>query len=292
MATRVAQKVPVDWEEQCRRARLRIAYLIKEYDIPAGLIVNIDQTQCIYSMPLLLTWTMKGEKQVPVVGKEEKRAITVTVPIKANGSALPIQATYLGRLSNSLPSPDSADYDACKNLGIRMVYSGTSTYWANLKTIQDLIDNTIAPNFEHVKLELGLPPSQKSILYLDVWSVHRSESFCDWMRIKHLMILLVYVLANCTGLFQPCNTGAQRPFKHAIRWAQVADAIEETSNQISQGRQPEDVKLSTSLPVLCNRTPCWLLQGYKALTREVVLKVSFPIVPSGALHLLIILLGL
>ncbi|KIO28555.1 hypothetical protein M407DRAFT_43289, partial [Tulasnella calospora MUT 4182] len=200
MATCAAQKVPVDWEELCCRTRLRIAYLIKEYDIPAGLIVNIDQTQCIYFMSSSSTWTMKGEKQVPVVGKEEKHAITVTVPIKADGTALPIQAIYQGRSSNSLPSSDSTNYDDCKNLRIHMVYSGTTTYWANIKTIQDLIDNTIAPNFECVKLELGLPPSQKSILYLDVWSVHRSEAFREWMRINHPTILLVYVPANCTGL--------------------------------------------------------------------------------------------
>ena len=36
-ATRAAQKLPDNWEDQCEKAVIRRAYLIKEYDIPAEL---------------------------------------------------------------------------------------------------------------------------------------------------------------------------------------------------------------------------------------------------------------
>jgi len=49
-----------------------LAYLVKEYDISTGFIVNIDQTRCVYAMLNNRTWALTGDAQVAVVGKEEQ----------------------------------------------------------------------------------------------------------------------------------------------------------------------------------------------------------------------------
>lgn len=55
-ATWVTQKLPDNWEQICEHAFLRIAYEIKEEDIPSKQFVNSDQTQVIYAQGSKLTW--------------------------------------------------------------------------------------------------------------------------------------------------------------------------------------------------------------------------------------------
>jgi hypothetical protein len=71
-AMQAAQKLPDDWEHLCQCAFLRIAYGMKEEDIPAELFVNSNQTQVIYAQGYKLTWTKTGSRQVTVVGEDEK----------------------------------------------------------------------------------------------------------------------------------------------------------------------------------------------------------------------------
>lgn len=248
-----------------------MAYLVKEYDIPAGLIVNIDQTQCIYAMATNRSWAPKGDKQVAVLGKEEKRAITLTVGLSAAGHALPTQAIYQSMTAASLPTPTTRR--AMEEAGFRFESSLTKTYWATQETMRAYVDHILVSHYDQVKLELNCPADQRSILYLDVWAVHRSDEFRTWMRENHPTILLIYVPAGCTGDFQPCDTGGQRPMKHAIRRAQLADTIEESMKQLESGVPPERIKASTSLPELRNRTPGWIEKGHRALTSAVASKV-------------------
>ena len=45
------------------------------------------------------------------------------------------------------------------------------------------------------------------ILYLDFWSVHRSQEFRDWIKAELPEIVVLDVPASCTGLLQPCDVG-------------------------------------------------------------------------------------
>ncbi len=74
-ATRAAHKLPVDWEAQCERAFLRKAYAIKQYDIPASLYVNSDQTNIVYAPGDKMTWASEGDKQVSIAGRGQKTCI-------------------------------------------------------------------------------------------------------------------------------------------------------------------------------------------------------------------------
>lgn len=48
-ATTACGKLPLDWEDQGRMMALRVAYLIRAYDIPPALVVNTDQTgKCFF----------------------------------------------------------------------------------------------------------------------------------------------------------------------------------------------------------------------------------------------------
>ncbi|KAG2055889.1 hypothetical protein BDR06DRAFT_981632 [Suillus hirtellus] len=181
-ATRAAQKIPENWEELCEHLFLRLAYTIKEEDIPSVLYINSNQTQVVYVQDSQLTWAKTGAKQISTVGNDEKHAFTIM---------------------------SAPNYENCINAGFKFEHSNTKTYWLTHTTMHSLIDNIIAPYFEQKKQELGLPQMQKTIWQIDVWSVHRSEEFHSWMKIHHPTIGLHYVPGGCTGLFQPCHVGIQ-----------------------------------------------------------------------------------
>ncbi len=208
-ATQAAQKLPKDWEDQCERSFFRKAYSIKEKDIHPKLYANSDQTQMLYAPGNWMTYTQTGSKQVAVIGMDEKRAFTLLVSVAADGTILPFQAVYQGKMKLSLPAATSPNYDDAMEAGFKLVFSGTKTYWSNFETMCAFVNNILAPYFERTKRELLLPPQQNSLWQIDVWSVHRSKEFRRWMHTNHPNIIVDFVPGGCTGVHQPCDVGIQ-----------------------------------------------------------------------------------
>ncbi|KAJ6553233.1 hypothetical protein B0H19DRAFT_865606, partial [Mycena capillaripes] len=196
--TNAAQKLPDDWEDLCEKSFFRMAHAIKEHDIPAGLILNSDQTQVIYAPGTGLTWAPKGSKHVSVVGLEEKRAFTLVVTVADDGTLLPFQGVFVGSTKRSRPAAGARGYQELTELGCQFVSSCTDTYWSNQQTTQDLVTHIVAPYLEKTKERLGLPPSQKSLYALDLWVVHRSEEFKQWMAEHHPNIIITFIPGGAT----------------------------------------------------------------------------------------------
>ena len=232
--TQAAQHLPENWEDICERSFLRDAYIIKEEDIPATLFVNSDQTQAVFAPRDKVTYAATGSKQVQVQGEDEKRAFTVLVSVASDGTALPMQAIYSGKTNRSRPSPNSPHYQDLLEAGFLIEESGTKTYWSNQKTMESFVDKILAPFFEKEKTKLGLPTSQKCLWKIDVWSVHRSKSFRNWLRSKHPTIILSFVPGGCTGVFQPCDVGIQRPFKLSLKRSYHEDVVSEILEQFEK----------------------------------------------------------
>ncbi|VDC01763.1 unnamed protein product [Peniophora sp. CBMAI 1063] len=264
-ATHAAQKLPADWEEQCNRARLRLAHCIKEWDVPPELVLNTDQTQGVFTQGTKLTWAPTGTRQVAVVGTEEKRAFTAVVTVASSGELLPFQAVYAGSQENVvLPKPTSPCFAEAEKIGIKFVPSKTSTYWSTHETMHRLVDEQIAPYRERVIQEQALPTDQKLIWLIDVWSVHRSKEFRDWMQEHHPEIIVLYVPGGCTGVFQPCDVGIQRLLKHIWKCVFHEQVVAESLRQMDNG---EPVKLATAIAAMRNRTVAWLVSAYEGLNK-------------------------
>jgi hypothetical protein len=105
----------------------------------------------------------------------------------------------------------------CDEAYFRFVFSGkTGNHWSNQMTMRQWIEDVIIPYLARERARLGLRPSHKALLIIDVWSVHRSAEFLDWMREYHPEILIDFVPGGCTGIGQPLDVGINRPFKHAV----------------------------------------------------------------------------
>ena len=271
-ATQATQKLPKDWEEQCERSFLRKAYVIKEEDIPIEIYINSDQTQVVYSPGNRMTWAPSGSKQVQLVGVDEKRAFTLLVSVSASGNVLPFQAIYAGKSPLSCPRDDARHIEDVQKAGFHLVPSGTTTYWSNLETMKDFVTYILAPYFTDMKAKLGLPKSQKSLWQIDVWSVHRSQVFRDWMKKTHLNIILDFVPGGCTGVHQPCDVGIQRVLKHSIRRSYLEGVMEEFREQLEKNGNISG--LDSHVGNLRNHSVKWIWDAYQSINKpELVKKV-------------------
>ncbi|KII90298.1 hypothetical protein PLICRDRAFT_85595, partial [Plicaturopsis crispa FD-325 SS-3] len=199
-STRAGQKVPANVDEVLGDAFLRIAYSIKDRDVPSPLIINGDQSQLEYAQGSNITYAPTGSKQVATLGCEDKRAITMFLNVSNDGTLLPIQTIYKGALTNSLPSPDSPSYSETLEAGFLYEFSKTKTYWSTQETMRNFVDKILVPYIRAQITKLGLPEDQYAIWIIDCWSVHRSKEFLDWMSNSHPRIIVIFVPGGCTGL--------------------------------------------------------------------------------------------
>ncbi|KIO17981.1 hypothetical protein M407DRAFT_60203, partial [Tulasnella calospora MUT 4182] len=200
-ATKAAQTTPKNALELTRRAFLRMACTIRDEGIPASLVINADQTQVVLAQGTKVSYAETGAKQVDVVGQTEKRAFTLMVSVSQDGQVLPFQAIYSGKdPRRSLPKANSSGHQELASAGHRFDVSGTASYWATQETMRSYISHIAVPYFERRKTELGLPLNQRCILYIDVWSVHRSNEFRSWIKETYPWILVQYCPGGCTSL--------------------------------------------------------------------------------------------
>lgn len=274
-ATRAAQKVPIDAPMQIRHSFLRQALVTRNYNIVADLRVNMDQQNTKYQMGSDSTWAPTGSKQVAVAGNEDKRAFTLVVGVSASGTLLPFQAIWDGKLvSRSLPKPPQKIAEEADKLGFRMVLSCNDTYWSTFDTMCDYVTNILVPYFDTQKRRLGLPKEQECLFQIDVWAVHRSVAFRTWINTTYPYIIVDYVPGGCTGLFQPCDLGIQRPVKIMLKRAQHADLVREALEKLEGGTKPEELKLDARKGIVRDRTVGWMIQAYHGVNKpEIVKKV-------------------
>ncbi|CEL59119.1 hypothetical protein RSOLAG1IB_12252 [Rhizoctonia solani AG-1 IB] len=286
-ATRAAQKYPPDVDLILLHAFLRLVCVIRDEEIPASCIVNADQTQVVYSPGDQKTWNPTGQKQVNITGAEEKRAFTVLVAGSMSGTLLPLQAIYSGHSNRSLPDPSSPRFQEALDLCFRFHYSNSPSYWSTFKTMCLWVEKTLVPYFLWERNRLGLPSTQRCVLQLDCWSVHRSVQFRDWISNNHPWIILMFVPGGCTGLFQACDVGLQRVFKAAIQSASHIDIVEETVNALKTGIPPERVRNDQTIGTLRNRSVNWLLKGFEAINKPELVKKAFSLcaVPQSEFNL-------
>ena len=272
-ATKAAQKLPENHEEILTNAFLREATVVRDYAIPAALRVNTDQTQLVYQQGTERTWNPAGVKQVSTVGQEEKRAFTLVPSISASGILLPMQAIFMGKTQASCPNPKAPLYAEAKELGFRMLPSKTATYWSTHDSMQDLVNNIIAPYFEETKKVLHLPPTQSSVWKIDCWSVHKSVEFLSWMKKNHNAIIVIFVPGGCTGIWQPLDVGIQRVMKLSIKRSAHRDIVNEVMAQMASGKT--DIIIDTTLGTLRNRTVGWIVRAIDDINdKDLILKVS------------------
>ena len=130
------------WEDINTQYLHDIASAVRTYNVPNELILNANQTPSKYVPTTNVTMAEQGTAHIPARGREDKRAITVTVIQSLSGKMLPFQIIYTGKSERCLPLE----------------------HWSNEVETLSLIDKIIAPYIENLKNELQFPNNKKSLL--------------------------------------------------------------------------------------------------------------------------------
>ena len=139
--------------------------------------------------------------------------------------------------------------------------------------MQRWVSKILVPYWK-VKMEEFKLEEQECLLQLDVWAVHRSQEFRDWIQNTYLWIILDFVPGGCTGLFQPCDIGMQQPLKFAVRRSQQNDLLQEAKVKLGDGHRAECIIFDKSIGTLGDHSVQWLLDAHDAVNKpEIVRKV-------------------
>lgn len=68
------------------------------------------------------------------------------------------------------------------------------------------------------------------------------------MKLNQSNIIIHFVPAGCTGIFQPCDMGIQQIMKHSLKPSCHHDIVEEVLAQIDTGQS--DIMVSKTIGVL------------------------------------------
>jgi hypothetical protein len=270
--TGTARKLPKDWEEQGLKMAYRAAYLIKAYSIPEELFVNTDQTG-IHLVPTggSYTWEKKGSKYILIHGADDKRQITVSVSSSAAGNVLPFQIVFTGSTTKCLP-PLNVGRIACEEAGWHLTFS--ENHWSNVDTCKAFVEKILQPyrleQIEHLKLDKGT----KLIWLIDCWSVHKSKEFISWMKESHQEILIIFVPANCTSVFQPADVILQKPFKHGFRQEFDSFTSDDIMKQL-QHTSAKHIKVDTKMTALKPQLCAWLFKAWQHIQRPHMIQVGW-----------------
>jgi hypothetical protein len=111
----------------------------------ASFYVNIDQMNIVYQPTNTATYQDIGSKQVAIIGQEEKQVFTMLVGISASGDALPFQVIYCGKTACSLPSKTTPQFKDAQDLGFKLCFSSTDTYWSTFPLVCNYVRNILVP---------------------------------------------------------------------------------------------------------------------------------------------------
>ena len=121
--------------------------IVQAHEIPAEMIINIDQTPLPFVLISKYTLAEKGASRVSVPGTSDYRQITGTFGVTMAGDFLPIQLIYQGKTKLCQPK-----FNFPKEFHITQ----TPNHWANEETSIEMLNQILIPYIESKRKELNL----------------------------------------------------------------------------------------------------------------------------------------
>ena len=196
-------------------------------------------------------WTMaeSGSKQIPVVGLEDKREITVLLATTAAGTLLPPQVIYQGKTTGCLAKVAFPD---------KWHITHSESHWSTEHTMLEYLENIITPYVSNKQQAMDLPEDQPALAIFDVFAAHRSHRALDMLKSNN--IHQIFVPASCTGELQPLDVGINVQFKTFLkqefsRWYSN-EVLEAMRKGVAISEIKVDLRASLMKPLHANWLMC------------------------------------
>lgn len=92
------------------------------------------------------------------------------------------------------------------------------------------------------------------------------------MKETHPTIIVHYIPGGCTGVFQACDVGMQRIFKHSCKKSYHAYVVESILGQLKTKKEKETIKLDQKLGPLRDASVGWIWTAYETLNKPDIVK--------------------
>ena len=230
---------------------------VEKHDIPKSLIINLDQT------PLKLvqcgnnTLAKKNTSKVTIAGSADKRSITATFAVTLAGNFLPMQLIYGGKTEKSLPR-----YKFPKGFSL----SVNPKHFSNTAESIKLLNEIIVPYVKKQRLDLGLSPTQKALVIMDVFTGQMTSEVTKILADND--ILVTKVPANMTRFYQPLDLTVNGNAKRFMAKKFNNWYSEKISEQLESGKCLEDVDVKLRLSTLKPIHAGWIVDFYNYITSE------------------------
>ena len=266
--TKAARKVPSDFEA-IKAAyyldRIRVAATIDDQFVPPQLIINLDQTNAKFIPVSEWILDKEGSKQVSIIGKEDKREMTVLLSCTLGGKLLPPQLIYAGCTNRCHPNftfPNSWNVTHSTN------------HWSTEDTMLEFLDKIIIPYVDNTRQCLELSDDFRAVAIFDVFAAHRCQSVLD--RLESSNIKPVFVPAGCTGELQPLDITVNDAFKRELKSCFTTWYAKEVSKALKNGEDVEKIKVNLAISVIKPLHSNWLLYAMnKICEKERLIQTSF-----------------
>ena len=180
--------------------------LVKWFNIPKELVINIDQIQLPFVLVSSYTMENRCNQCVPVAGITDYRQITGTFSVSLSGDFLPVQLIYQGKTNRcQLTYPFPREFHVTQ----------TKNHWANENTSLDLIKEVLVPYIRKFRQKLSLPEDQQRLLIADVFKGNWTDAVVT--EAKRSNGKMCAIPSNMTNIFQPLDLSVTRNCKSFLR---------------------------------------------------------------------------
>ena len=176
--------------------------------------------------------------QVPIIGLDDKRQITVVLAITLSGLLLPPQVLYQGKTEACHP-PKGVTFPT----GWDVWHS--ETHWANEDTMLRYIKQIILPYVAITRQRLSLAASHTALLVMDVYKAHITTGVLKYLADNHIICRIVP--ANCTSELQPLDCLFNHVFKTKMAEKFNAWYSSEVFKKLGKGIPLESIKVNMQL---------------------------------------------
>ena len=263
--TKGVKNRPSNIDEIAGKFHRQIGRRIHKYKVPDELIINWNQTSVDVVPASNWTMNLRGEKQVPVKGTDDKRQYTSLLACTLSGQLLPPQIIYQGKT------------DQCHPHGVKWPQdwdvTHTETHWSTSESMLRYLDKIIVPYVEQTRQDLGLP-NARPLLIFDLYRAHITEEVQN--KLDGVGALYVYVPAACTDAFQPLDATVNAQYKVELK-AQFSHWY---ANQVGQAME-DGLSLDDTAKAIDLRTTSikpthaeWLMRVHDLvrLNRDLIVK--------------------
>ncbi len=137
------------------------------------------------------------------------------------------------------------------------------SHFSTLKTMKEWIAAIMQPYvISIIEANPDLPKDQKSVLFINIYPVHKSEAFTTHVYTEYPCVIIIFVPGNCTGIFQPADIGLQHVVKHHQKQCLFHWLVAEQQKQVAQGIDPVKVRITTSYLELWDASVQGLVEVY------------------------------